>query len=242
MFICVVLTFNFVTTNAKGKGAYCFFQTEKSIYEDSQIKVSIVFYGSIVDLEVYNKTEKIVFIDKGSSFAYKNKEPICLFQNTSTTTTKTKGGGASVNLGSVSSALGVGGAIGTIASGVEVNRGSSNQVSTTTYEQRVLAVAPQATCALHRWGIRKDDIIYQIDKKQKEGRVFTFEENYTPCELRALITYSATEDFQKAEQISINSYVSTIVVDNDKGVYGLDLSKTQYCDLYRTFPFFAFKL
>ena len=40
--------------------------------------------------------------------------------------------------------------------------------------------------------IRKDDIIYQIDKKQKEGRVFTFEEKYTPCELRALITYSAT--------------------------------------------------
>lgn len=238
----ILLSLIVLAGSAKSKGVYCFFETEKSVYEDSNIKVTIVFQGSIVDLEVYNKTNNVIYLDKGSSFAYKNKEPICLFQNSSETIIRSKSGGATVNLGNVTDAMGIGGAAGTIADGVRISGGSSSSKSITYYEQKILSLAPQATYSIFRWGISKDDIIYQIDKKREEGSIFTFKEVYSPCVLKAIITYSSTRDFQITEQISVDSYVSTMVVDSKDGLYGLDLNKTKYCDPYRKLPFYSYKL
>ena len=240
--ILLVMILLVSAASAKRKAVYCFFQTGTSSYEDSLIRANIVFRGDIVDLEIYNKTDQVIFVDKGSSFAYKNKAPVCLFQNSSHTTGKTTGGGASINLGSITGALGIGGIAGTLANGVNVGGGKAAQNSTTTYEQRVLAIAPQATYEIYRWGLHKEDITYYIDNSQSEGKIFDFKKEFSPCVLKAVITYSASEDFQKANQTTIDAYVSTMVVDSHKGLYGLDLNKTAYCSKFRHLPFFAYKL
>lgn len=102
-------------------------------------------------LTVWNKTDRVIYIDKGSSFVYVNNKAQSLFSNSSYSSGSGSLGGASVNLGGVASALGIGGAAGSILGGVSVGGGRSSQSSTTVYEQRVMAIAPKAAYELHKW-------------------------------------------------------------------------------------------
>ena len=236
-----MLLFITVASFASRKGIYCFFKPGTGLYEDAHLKVAIVVNGDNAQLAVYNKTANVIYLDKGNSFAYKNSEPVCLFQNTSYTSGKSNESGASINLGGVASALGIGGAIGTIASGVNVGGGSSIQNATTTYEQRVLAIAPHASYVIYNWAINRSDIKFNIPKSQrKKGNNWTFEEYSSPCVLESVLKYSTREDFAQSEQITMSTFVGAIVVDSYKGVKSHDLSETNFCNQFRGVPFYCY--
>jgi len=228
-----------VSLSAK-KGAYCFFQDGKNVYEDANVLVSIEIRGSYIDLEIKNKTNNVLYVDKGISFAFKNNEPVCMFQNTSHTTGTSKDNGASVNLGAIAGAAGIGDLVGGLASGINVGGGKSVQDQTTTYEKRIIALAPQAKSLLYKWTISKEDIAFYLNKKYQEGRIFDFDENGSPCVIKAVVNYSNNENMQSAIQFIASTHVVAIVVDSSKGVYYDDLNKTKYCEKYRSLPFFSF--
>lgn len=232
-----------VASFASRKGVYCFFKPHTGLYENSHLKAVIVINGDEAQLAIYNKTSNVIYIDKGNSFAYKNNEPDCLFQNKSYSSGGSSSSDASVNLGAVASVLGINGTLGTIASGINVGGGNSVQNTTTTYEQRVLALAPQASYVIYNWKISEYDIKFDIPKGQKnKGNSWTFEENNSPFVLKAVMRYSTKEDFVSSEQITISTAVHAIVIDSYKGVNKHDLSRTKYCRQFRNIPFFCYEI
>ena len=67
------------------------------------------------------------------------------FYNRQISVTSGDASGASLGLGSVAGALGVGGVLGTIAGGVSVGGSTSSSVSTSYAQQRILAIPPQSS-------------------------------------------------------------------------------------------------
>ena len=95
-------------------------------------------------INIRNKTERVLYIDKGNCFkVYNDGYSFCYFDASMQTTVNNGGGsGGSVNIGSLAGALGIGGTIGQIASGVNVGGGTSSSVSTTYASQRFIAIPP----------------------------------------------------------------------------------------------------
>ncbi len=194
------------SAEARRVGVFYFFADDgKLIYEDENIRVEIGVSDSEPYLFVSNKTDHVIFIDKGSSFVYENGGATCLFSNASYSSGTGSGGGASVNLGGVANALGVGGAVGSILGGVNVGGGRSTQNSTTYYEQRVKALAPHASYKLYEW----DGTIYYYPKRPwKPGRKWSFGRNDSPYVIEASLRYSADESFTSVQTAEVSNYVS----------------------------------
>ncbi len=95
-----------------------------------------------------NKTNKTVYIDLANCFFMQGSSAQPYYIQ-STTTTGTGGTtGASINLGSVTGSLGIGGALGTLSNGVNVGGSKSNMTTTTTFSQRIIAIPPKAVLPL----------------------------------------------------------------------------------------------
>lgn len=97
-------------------------------------------------INIKNKTDKTIYIDKGNCFKmYQDGTYYCYYAPTEQmTVTQGGGSGASLGLGSVAGALGIGGAVGQLASGISVGGGSSHSVSTTYTQQRFIVIPPHA--------------------------------------------------------------------------------------------------
>ena len=155
----------------------------KSIMSNSDIEMTIV--RKIVDnpnaggydeqryyINLTNKTDRTIYIDKGNCFRLDSKGgTFCYFNDTEQTTISQSGGsGASLGLGSVARVLGVGGAIGQLADGINVSGGSSHSVSTTYSQQRVIAIPPHGNKNLvdDRWvKTKKGFALLDIDAEYK---------------------------------------------------------------------------
>lgn len=101
-----------------------------------------------IQFVVKNKSAQTVYIDLAKTF-YVNMGQFCTYYIPSSTTTATTSSvGVGVNLGAVTGALGIGGAAGFLANGINVGGGVSNQMSSTTYSLRVIALAPMSSYSL----------------------------------------------------------------------------------------------
>ena len=99
------------------------------------------------DIVIKNKSDRIIYIDKGNCFRVINETtPYCYYNAAEQTTVgRNSGGGASVGMGSVAGVLGIGGVAGQLANGINVGGGSSRSSSTTYTEQRVIAIPPHSS-------------------------------------------------------------------------------------------------
>lgn len=104
-----------------------------------------VFTHPGVDIVITNRSDGMVYIDLGNTFFICNGESMRYYVPTATTSTTSSTTGASVNLGAVAGALGVGGPVGILASGVNVGGANTNTNSTTVFSERILALPPCAT-------------------------------------------------------------------------------------------------
>jgi len=191
------------------------------------------YHENEYNIMVENKTDHIIYIDKGNCFRVINKEPYCYYNGTEQTTVGSSGGGgAAIGLGSVAGVLGVGGAIGQLASGVSVGGGVSTSSSTTYSMQRILAIPPHSQMALcenkeikikggwktidpHETFIKTDHDMktpasqFGLYKGNiKLGQLISFDENNSPYQRAYTITYSNSENFNTYSIINFTLYLS----------------------------------
>ena len=106
-------------------------------------------------INIANKTNKTIYIDKGNCFRLNSKgEAFCYYNNSEQITASQGGGsGGSIGLGSVAGALGIGGVAGQLAGGVNIGGGTSHNLSKTYSQQRVIAIPPHGNQNLveDRW-------------------------------------------------------------------------------------------
>ncbi|MBV3388943.1 hypothetical protein [Segatella copri] len=101
-----------------------------------------------IKISIRNKSDKILFIDLGTTYIGSMGNVTCYYVPSSTSSSHGTSGGASINLGSVAGAIGIGGAISTLANGINVGGGSSNSTVSTTYSQRIISIPPKSTIDL----------------------------------------------------------------------------------------------
>lgn len=96
-------------------------------------------------ISVTNKTDNNLYIDMTNSFRISRDGIASAFYDGSVYSSNTeKGSGGGLNLGAVTGALGVGGALGTLASGMNVGGGSSSSMQVTKTEQPVVIIPPHS--------------------------------------------------------------------------------------------------
>lgn len=189
------------------------------IPEDASIIIgtSITSSGDII-VEVKNNTKEIMIIDQTLSFLVNTDGVSTSYYDpnvrTSTITDyASTSKGASLNLGAAASALGVGGKIGSLLSGINVGGSNSNgqSVANTTYfaDQPRIALAPMATGHMSK--------IFKLNKIGKTGLQISEPTNYqvknyneSPLKFSVCISYSL-DNGNTFEKIVTYYYVNSLI-------------------------------
>lgn len=191
-----------------------------------------------------NKTDKVIYIDKGNSFRIDDEgDSFCYYDNSEQTTVNNGSGtGVILGLGSVTNVIGIGGVTGQLASGVSVGGGSSLSVSTTYTQQRVIAIPPHGTKELSDYKYvrtSKGSIVSNSNYRELEagekfhvwhakmpkgiinnGQVKIFDENDFPWKQEYYITYSTEEDFRTYSILNVELYIHEIIGVQDNWEVG----------------------
>ncbi len=191
---------------------------------DNKEKYKYAWTDRWISIELKNKTDKTIYVDLSSSFFKRGTEGFALYVPTATSNTKGNTTGASVNLGNVADAVGVGGVVGTIAGGVNVGGFSSNSNTTVTYAQRVVAIPPMSTKQLAKVLIfpKGCEAYYKkmcikkwtpyvkpaIKIESKRGEILSFDISNSPLNCGTFITYSFDDKFSYKATINVDLYVS----------------------------------
>lgn len=206
--------------------------------EDIEINFESVYgYGYAYYIVITNKTDRPIYIDKGNCFRQEgNEEAFCYYENTEQITVNAGGGsGASIGLGSVAGALGVGGVVGQLAGGIGVGGGTSRSASTTYLEQRVIAIPPHGHKRLSEQRTIKTRNGSLLNSAQYEtlgtleafpwilpvkrgivnkGGVKVLQEEEIPWSRTYYLTYSTEEDFRTYSSLQVSLYVREIIGKN----------------------------
>lgn len=197
-------------------------------YESIPNDATIIVYGSVdqngtIEVTVRNNTDKIMTIDRTRSFFRDGNnnsvpyyDPTVAVNTQSTTIGNTTG--ASVNLGSVARAAGVGGVIGTALSGVNV--GGANSTATTNTEtiyhidQPQIHVAPHGSVSMGRefyiTGVGREFLGEAVNSTMQDvNNNFTPEHTYASCNI--CISYSL-DDGASYETLITDLYANTLLV------------------------------
>ncbi|MDD6736787.1 MAG: hypothetical protein PUE03_01150 [Prevotella sp.] len=204
-------------------------------------------------LEITNKTNKLLYIDLANSFRIEpNGKSKSYYNSESTTVTNSSSSGAGLNLGAVTGALGVGGAIGTLASGTTVGGSSQGGVSTTYTNNRILTIAPNSKQYLTEFKKVKIKREYKIlsdleeykgfDYKKrgfiKKNEIISYTEKDSPFTTKHLINYSTEPDFKTYSTLQANLYIRKII-GNTCYYYGRN-TKSILEDIREILPDFSF--
>ncbi len=184
-------------------------------------------------VNIRNKTDKVLYIDKANCFkVYHNGYSVCYF-DASTQTYVNNGGssGASVNIGSLAGAFGIGGAIGQIANGINVGGGKSSSVSTSYTPQRFIAIPPRGNRFLTEYiwigkgdgrtcVERPEDFNLESDYLESIGvkkgivnkyGIKVFNEKELPWQRDYYITYSTDPTFSSYGSLHAELYIQEII-------------------------------
>lgn len=100
-------------------------------------------------IKVTNKSQKNVYVDVANSFRLNSKgDAESFYDNTSISNTSNSSAGAGVNLGAIAGAVGIGGALGTLASGVNIGKGGSSGTIVTETQDAILVIPPGGTITM----------------------------------------------------------------------------------------------
>ena len=196
--------------------------------------VTIKDYGTpwyanpCIRLKLKNRSTKTLYIDLGNTFMTRNGVATAYYIPSSTSTSSSNSSGASVNLGAVAGALGVGGVLGTLASGIAVGGGNTSGTVNTIYSQRVIAVPPMSVKELDAqmlfltlgkfcdgFNVFEGDAYdwipnFWFDKKDgdyKNGETHDFSESTSPIKFGFFVSYYDNEACQTERKMSFNLYL-----------------------------------
>ena len=155
------------------------------------------------NITLTNNTDKTIYVDLDKCFLInaEGTSTKCYKGGIETTTTSGKNGGSSINLGSISSVLGIGGAVGTLSSGINVGSGKSSYSSTTKKEERFIIIPPHSKTSFP-YVIPHIKYIPTLDTHvPKNGEVIDLN---LPNMYRVIIGYSDSESFENTYTLNIN--------------------------------------
>ena len=215
--------------------------TDNSILSDSHISVcfsKIYSYDVVVGyaILVQNKSDETVYIDLANSFKISDKGiSTPYYSNKTYTVNKSSGSGGSINVGAVANAIGVGGTVGTLASGLNVGGGTSSGATVTETEERILTIPPHSSAKLplakvvnkkeiseepeHFW---PSVVPNNMNIKLHEYKEICTQKNSTSIH-RRIITYSTNPNFTTYKRLNIGIYL--------KGGLGDYYSSLTYLDI-----------
>ena len=176
---------------------------------------------------IKNKTSRPIYIDKATCFAYYSRSKTRRYydqQEYTVTEGGSSGTGASINLGSVANALGVGGAVGALAGGVNVGGNNENfgTVSRIYKMERLLKIPAHSSVALSEdncedlpsnsrkpllliTGAYEDFALPKLSLNIDEEIEFT--ENNTPKKNDYTITYSFNQELTNYFVVKFGVYL-----------------------------------
>lgn len=181
-----------------------------------------------IQVAIENISLKTIYVDLGNSFFVRNGESSPYYVPSATSTTTGTSSGASVNLGSITNALGVGGIAGTLASGVNVGGGKSNSSSTVTYAQRIVAIPPKSEIKLEfqefflkgkqYWNFQShkfNKTIYSIKANPQmdinRGEIISYTEKDETLSFGVRVSYSFKENCQQTTVLYADMYIKEIM-------------------------------
>lgn len=190
--------------------------------KDAKIKVAYyVDSNGVLTGYVYNNTDDILILDQTKSF-FVNSDGTSLsyydptVHTTSSTDLSSGTRGASVNLGAVGGALGIGGALGSILNGVNVGGSSTNgnMTTNTTYkaDMPLINIGPKGNVELSKKYVVKNLAGLSNNARWDDIYIKNFEDNpsSSPIKYGITLTYS-TDGGKTFERISTDFYVNSIV-------------------------------
>lgn len=224
--VFVTLTFAFVSCETSKlitkSVAYQSVRTTKhkvEIPNDAKISVgySITPKGELVAV-VRNLTNEIMIIDQTKSF-FVNSDGTSksyydpTIRTTSTTNYGSTTDGVSVNLGSIASAIGIGGALGRGLNGINV--GESNTMGSATTNTTYFADQPQIMLAPNSSGAMSKCFqingVGKIDLRAMEETCNFYTSANAPNKFNVCISYSI-DDGETFEKIITSFYVNSVIV------------------------------
>lgn len=246
-----ILFLAFITVNAinaKKANAVWYFLAKKqnTVSQDSNVNVQYGIYTKFANtdynlgpyptmrIKVTNKTDKIIFIDLGTSYLKKNDIASVIYTPTITTTMTGQSIGVGVNLGNIADAVGIGGMAGTALGGVTIGGNKSSSASTTTYAQRFLSVPPKSAIFLEdipiltpgsekalgdlfyfkEVGMGKQKRLWCLSNKFSDvesGKIKEYTEDNTLFTIGCYLNYSFSEDFKSSNGIETTYYVKKLI-------------------------------
>ncbi len=187
---------------------------------------------SDITFELTNQSDNIIYLDLANCFFKNGSNAEVYFKNTATQTSKEKNVGISVNAGTITNALGVGGIVGNIANGINVggNKGSSTGV--TVFSQRIIALAPHSSYSFEKMNFYRseNDSKYVKTEKYNVGSCVQFKEpqNINDCFSNFVITYSTEEDFKTKNIMNIGIYISESITFPRAGWNSFSINTDKY--------------
>ena len=106
-------------------------------------------YNAELTVTLKNKTDRVIYVDLANCFFTEGGKSRPYYSPAMTTIGHGGTNGANVNLGAITNSVGIGGALGTLANGINVGSSTSNISTTTTFAQRVVAIPPMASISLN---------------------------------------------------------------------------------------------
>lgn len=179
----------------------------------------------VVKTTLENKSDETLFIDLANTFLSIKKKATPYYIPTATTTSTTSTTGGAFNLGGITNALGVGGAVGALANATTVGGSHGTTTSNVVYSQRVLAIPPHSTITLPAMYLTDKDFFYEYpyfggavtgidpgkDNLVNVGEKLEFNETNTPYKFGFFTTVSHTEDFAVSKTAEATIYCKSIV-------------------------------
>lgn len=202
---------------------------------EAQFKVTKDDYLRLCyNLTIKNNGDQPIYVDLASSFVVNSKgESKSFFSNETTTVSTSESSGGSFRLGALTNALGIGGIVGTLANGVSVGSGSSNDMTKTYQQQRIIIVPPKCSEYISQYKKDRGHVISSgesfypgdistVTRENEEGKIIVittrphvnevleFDASSTPYYVDYVITYSSDPEFKTYSVLKFRFYISQV--------------------------------
>lgn len=246
LFVLVLVVANAIHAKKANSVWYFLAKTNSSVTQDENISVQYGIYTKFANadyglgpyptmrIKVSNKSDKIIFIDLGTSFLKKNDVASVIYTPTITSTMTGQSVGIGVNAGSIANAVGIGGIAGTALGGVNIGGSKGSSVTTTTYAQRFVSIPPKSAVLLEdipiltpgsekalgdlfyfkEIGMGGQKRLWCLSNKFSDvesGKINEYTEENTLFTIGGYLNYSFTEDFKSSNGLETTYYVKMLV-------------------------------
>lgn len=244
----ILFALSAITVQAKKANSIWYFlsKSQLSVTQDENISVQYGIYTKFANtnynlgpyptmrIQVTNKTDKILFLDLGTSYIKKNNIASVIYTPTITSTMIGQSIGIGVNAGSIVNAVGIGGMVGTALGGINIGGSKNYSTTTTTYAQRFVSVPPKSAILLEdipiltpgsenalgnlfyfkEMGKGKQKCLWCLSYKFNDvesGSIKEYIEDNTLFTIGCFLNYSSSEDFKISNSLETTYYVRKLV-------------------------------